>query len=300
MASRTAVIAQRILAAVSANGPQSLARGVTTLAVEGTGGLSSRLFSSVPILQEAACSLLTSCHHHATASATAPWWCHSTSCHYSSSAAAAAAGGGGEQGGKSEGRLPDDIQQQLKQAGDNGDMSAVFNLVESHGESFDEGAVASALTALRSSAGRLDEQQLQEQVHKAPTFQLLVDMAMQSAGRFSNETLSRVVHALGDLKYHDEMVLDALTRNLIDSMDNMNDTQLHDLVQGLAQVDHSPSVLLLDAVCDRVLELGDNVGRDRRDEIMNGLERLGHSCKTHQPNPPKPRNDRSGRGEAEM
>lgn len=51
MASRTAVIAQRILAAVSANGPQSLARGVTTLAVEGTGGLSSRLFSSVPILQ---------------------------------------------------------------------------------------------------------------------------------------------------------------------------------------------------------------------------------------------------------
>lgn len=71
-------------------------------------------------------------------------------------------------------------------------------------------------------------------------------------------------------------------------------------VQGLAQVDHSPSVLLLDAVCDRVLELGDNVGRDRRDEIMNGLERLGHSCKTHQPNPPKPRNDRSGRGEAEM
>lgn len=56
------------------------------------------------------------------------------------------------------------------------------------------------------------------------------DMAMQSAGRFSNETLSRVVHALGDLKYHDEMVLDALTRNLIDSMDNMNDTQLHDLV----------------------------------------------------------------------
>lgn len=48
-------------------------------------------------------------------------------------------------------------------------------------------------------------------------------------------------------------------------------------IEGLKKVDHSPGVLLLDAINERLAGLGPEVQQQQADQIKQGLKSLGHS-----------------------
>lgn len=56
-------------------------------------------------------------------------------------------------------------------------------------------------------------------------------------------------------------------------------------VEGLKSADHSPGVLLLDAIQERLQGLGSEVKQQQADSIKEGLRDLGHED-VHTPNPP--------------
>ncbi|KIZ02746.1 hypothetical protein MNEG_5212 [Monoraphidium neglectum] len=196
------------------------------------------------------------CAAPAPAFGAARWW---------SSAGDAGGEGSGQRRGKcAEGRAsPDDEPQlfirQLQEAGEQGDLARVFDLVEGRGEDIDEEGVEVALAQVAhcSQLMKLVGDQLESEVHHKQTFQTLVDMAAHGAKRFSAPAKARIVSLLGgQLKWRDEVALDELGRSLMAGVQDLGPTHLSLLVGGLAAAGHSPGVLLLDAVRDRIRELG--------------------------------------------
>lgn len=63
-------------------------------------------------------------------------------------------------------------------------------------------------------------------------------------------------------------------------------------MEGLGSADHSPSVVLLDAIQERLQGLGEGVQQQQADSIREGLHDLGHD-EVHVPNPePQEQTDR--------
>jgi len=155
------------------------------------------------------------------------------------------------------------------------DVDQILDLVESEGLAFDEESVEQAVKALARCCANMDEQQLQEHIHNNRSFQTLADMLVQGAARHSGPALTNVVAAFGQLRFRDEMVLDEISRHLMAKVENLDQEHLHNLVEGLAQVDHSPSILLLDAVSERLHQLG-GVKGEEGSKIQERLKDLGH------------------------
>ncbi|GBF96032.1 hypothetical protein Rsub_08847 [Raphidocelis subcapitata] len=195
----------------------------------------------------------------------------------------------------SEGPLgPDEAEKfrrELNEAGAAGDLGRLFSLVEARGERMDEAAVEAALaqTAHAAAVLGLGPDELRGRVHGHATFQTLIDMAARGAQRFSPESTARVVALLaGSLRCRDGVALDELGRGVVAGVARLGPTHLSLLVGGLAAADHSPGVVLLDAVRDRLAQLPPGeVPREQRERIDAALKRLGHGG-LDAPHPPAP------------
>eukprot|EP00878_Enallax_costatus_P029846 GHUV01032409.1.p3 GENE.GHUV01032409.1~~GHUV01032409.1.p3 ORF type:complete len:122 (-),score=51.03 GHUV01032409.1:491-856(-) len=108
-------------------------------------------------------------------------------------------------------------------------------------------------------------------------------MAVSTAADASPAELARTLGVCGRLGC-DEMVLDSLARHLMSGVDQLKPDQMQQLVQGLKRADHSPGVLLLDAIQERLQGLGSDVKQQQADSIKEGLRELGHE-EAHAPNP---------------
>jgi hypothetical protein len=176
------------------------------------------------------------------------------------------------------------IAQKLTKAGETQDLSAVMNVIESAGEEFDRGAVEAALMQVERCVEGMSAEQLQDKVHKTKTFQMLADMAVSTAADAPPDVLARTIGVCGRLGC-DQIVLDSLARHLITGVDKLQPEQMQQLVEGLNRADHSPGVLLLDAIQERLQGLGSEVQQQQADSIKEGLRGLGHE-EVHTPNPP--------------
>ncbi|KAF8072944.1 ATXR2 [Scenedesmus sp. PABB004] len=214
----------------------------------------------------------------------------------------------------SEARGVNSITAALVAAGDRGDFDQVLRAVEAAGEDFDESAVEAALLQARrgaraqrprGSAGwrwphsrapgawpqverctrGMGAEELRQRIHSTPTFQALTDMAAGGAPGAAPEVLARTIGVLGRLRFDNEIILDELARELMPGVQRLEVGQLAALAQGLRRAQHSPSVLLLDAVHERLarLERDGDGGDARAAGIRDDLRALGHDGRSTAP-----------------
>lgn len=102
-------------------------------------------------------------------------------------------------------------------------------------------------------------------------------MAVSSAGGAPPEVLARMIGSLGRLSFSDELVLDELARHLMPGVRRLEPHLMEQLVEGLKGADHSPSVVLLDAVHERLTELQQEhrLPEHRVEAVDEGLRALG-------------------------
>lgn len=86
-----------------------------------------------------------------------------------------------------------------------------------------------------------------------------------------------MIGCLGRLSFSDELVLDELARHLMPGVGRLQPRAMEELVEGLRRADHSPSVVLLDAVHARMSELQQEQGlpAQRAEAVGDGLRELG-------------------------
>eukprot|EP00775_Hariotina_reticulata_P013666 gene13666-13788_t len=160
-------------------------------------------------------------------------------------------------------------------AGDDVDLAAVLSIVEEFGETFNDALVEKALAQIQKCASSMNREQL-EKLHTNSSFQMLADMAVSIASTSPPKVLAKTLAALGKLNFADQVVLDELARNLMSGVHDLDPLDMQQLVEGMCQVDHSPSVLLLDAIHERLQGLGTKVEQQQADSIKANMRSLGH------------------------
>lgn len=175
----------------------------------------------------------------------------------------------------------EDYVQKLETAGRSGDVQQVYDVISSHGESFDERATECALQQIASCTRDMGPEDVRERVHKNKMFQAILDMLTQGAGRWSSRGLVHVMHLLGEVGYQDQLVIDMISVNLVRDMNTLDGEHLRMLASGLSTLDHSPGVILLDGIADRLNSLGSEVPDQQRVQIGRALEKLGYKEGEH-------------------
>lgn len=178
--------------------------------------------------------------------------------------------------GGSSSQSANSFTKQLEEAGQRGDLSAVLGVVESAGKDFDTPAVEAALAQVERCVQGMSKEELHK-VHGSPTFQMLADMAVGIAGSAPPEVLARTIGVLGRLQFADQLVLDELARGLMPGVGQLQPQQLQELVEGLRHADHSPGVLLLDAINERLAGLDSDMHQQHVESVKQGLQELGHT-----------------------
>lgn len=168
------------------------------------------------------------------------------------------------------------IDQALKKAIDSHDAQKLLEVVERHGKEFRETDVINAFTSMakwKDSAGNTDV------LHSKP-FQTLVDMVIMGLKRFSNSELTSVIKAAGTLQFDDDMLLDRTSQQLMLSVHKMSAEELYNLATGLAELEHSPSVILFDAIQDRAAQVSDDFSPEQKKDLEKAYQKLEYDHET--------------------
>jgi hypothetical protein len=167
--------------------------------------------------------------------------------------------------------IPHEVDKALMKASEKGGIDALFKVVEEHGEDFNEGNVTTAFHEL---AKVVQSGQDKENVHVNETFQTLVDMVILGRRRFSATQLTSIVKSAADLGFDEEALLDKLGQALITKVDRLEPQEVVDLVTGLASAEHSPSVVLFDAIQKRAEAIAGGFSDEQKAQLDQAYAKL--------------------------
>lgn len=102
-------------------------------------------------------------------------------------------------------------------------------------------------------------------------------MVLAGLHRYPQEALVKVVEDCGRLGLDDTMLLDEIGRHLMGRLPDMPAAELAGLVRGYAGTNHSPSILLFEAISDRLKELrGEGLDDETKKALDDAFEALGY------------------------
>lgn len=170
-----------------------------------------------------------------------------------------------------------ELDQRLAESGHEDGAAAVLALVEGEGGRFTERNVLSAIQAVAEASNRQGASG--SDIVRSPGFQTLVDMMLAGLMRFEPGLLAQAVRSCGELGASEEMLLDEIGRHLMKFVDQLTAADVAALVHGYALLDHSPSVVLFDALAARAAEVADDFTAEQRAQLVSGYERLAYAPK---------------------
>lgn len=168
------------------------------------------------------------------------------------------------------------IDKALADATESHDAHKLLQVVEKYGKEFRESDVISTFTSIakwKDSSGNDDV------LHSKP-FQTLVDMVIMGLKRFSNQELTDVIKAAGTLQFDDDMLLDRTSQQLMLSIHKMSADELFNLATGLAELEHSPSVILFDTIQERAGEISGDFTPEQKKGLEKAYQRLEYDHET--------------------
>lgn len=171
--------------------------------------------------------------------------------------------------------IENEIEKELQRAGDRGGIKSLLQVIESHGEDFDEMNVATAFHELAKVAKGKDDKELEE-MHVHDTFQSLVDMVVLGRRRFNARLLTNIIQSAADLKFDDESLMDKISQNLMTRMEKLDAVEVTDLATGLAALEHSPSVVLFEALQKQAGKLEGELDEEKRKAMKDAFKSLGY------------------------
>lgn len=169
-----------------------------------------------------------------------------------------------------------EIDQALAKATESHDAHKLLQVVEKYGKEFRESDVISTFTSIANwehSSGNSDV------LHSKP-FQTLVDMVIMGLKRFSNQELTSVIKAAGTLQFDDDMLLDRTSQQLMLSVHKMSADELFNLATGLAELEHSPSVILFDSIQERAGKISGEFTPEQKQGLEKAYQRLEYDHDT--------------------
>ncbi|KAL0044920.1 hypothetical protein WJX82_002050 [Trebouxia sp. C0006] len=169
-----------------------------------------------------------------------------------------------------------EIDQALAKATESHDAHKLLDVVEKYGKEFRESDVISTFTSIANwehSSGNSDV------LHSKP-FQTLVDMVIMGLKRFSNQELTDVIKAAGTLQFDDDMLLDRTSQQLMLSVHKMSADELFNLATGLAELEHSPSVILFDSIQERAGKISGDFTPEQKQGLEKAYQRLEYDHDT--------------------
>lgn len=171
--------------------------------------------------------------------------------------------------------IENEIEKELQRAGDRGGIRALLQVIESHGEDFDEMNVATAFHELAKVGKGKSDKELEE-MHVHDTFQSLVDMVILGRRRFNARLLTNIIQSAAELKFDDEALMDKISQNLITRIDKLDAIEVSDLATGLAALEHSPSVILFEALQKRAGDLEGELDDKQIKAMKEAFKSLGY------------------------
>lgn len=180
-------------------------------------------------------------------------------------------------------------RQELEAAGT--DLTGILEVIERSAERFDEKTLVAALRQLAGACEHLGPGDSRRQyLHRTRPFQTLISMLVVGSERLDADSVASTIAALGRLGYRDELALDQLARAVAGSVATLDAKPLAELAEGLAALQHSPSIVLLHAVRKRLAQLmkGGAIDGRLQADIHRALANLGYNEKdaSQRPNPP--------------
>ncbi|KFM28334.1 hypothetical protein F751_3844 [Auxenochlorella protothecoides] len=176
--------------------------------------------------------------------------------------------------GFEEERASGEIDRRLGEAASSGGAEGVAKLVDAEGGGFSEANVARAFRAF---AETLKPGADFTAVSKHPGFQVLIDMVLSGMSRYPTATLAQVIYDCGRLGVSEDMLLDEVARHLMDKIPDMAPPELVSLASGYAGVAHSPSILLFQAISERLREEGAGLEAELKTAANEAFAELGYT-----------------------
>ncbi|KAL6766267.1 hypothetical protein ACKKBG_A35345 [Auxenochlorella protothecoides x Auxenochlorella symbiontica] len=173
-----------------------------------------------------------------------------------------------------EERASGEIDRRLGEAASSGGAEGVAKLVDAEGGGFSEANVARAFRAF---AETLKPGADFTAVSKHPGFQVLIDMVLSGVSRYPTATLAQVIYDCGRLGVSEDMLLDEVARHLMDKIPDMAPPELVSLASGYAGVAHSPSILLFQAISERLREEGAGLEAELKTAANEAFAELGYT-----------------------
>jgi hypothetical protein len=168
-----------------------------------------------------------------------------------------------------------ELDKLLNAAAKEGKLEKVYKLIEDEFENASHRNVTTAFCKLAKLAGGADAAK-QAEITSTRSFQMLVDMVLLGARRYTNGNLLAVMDSCGKLGFDDDMLLDKVTTRLLTSIHDLSAAELHSMVTSLGQLS-SPSVVLAEALQQRAEELGGDLSDTQKKELAEAFEKLGYS-----------------------
>lgn len=159
-------------------------------------------------------------------------------------------------------------------------VSGVLKVVRDHGLTFNEVNMRTAFEQLAKLSKGLPREEVEAQVIGNKTFNDLTLRVIETVEDFHAKNLTEIIECCGKLRYENLDLLDAISRHLVSKADAMSAKEISELVGGLAIVDHSPSVVLFDALSARVKQIGSEFTDKQRKIVEDGFKELGYEGKS--------------------
>jgi len=168
------------------------------------------------------------------------------------------------------------VNKAIDKATQSKDAHKLLEVVEKHGNEFKESDVVTTFLTIAD----WDHTTGNHEVLQSKPFQTLVDMVIMGLKRFSNQELSSIIKAAGTLQFDDDMLLDRTSQQLMLTVHKMKAEELYNLATGLAELEHSPSVILFDAISERATEISGDFSPEQKQGLEKAYQKLdyGHEA----------------------
>eukprot|EP00884_Botryococcus_braunii_P012521 jgi/Botrbrau1/2126/Bobra.0093s0033.1 len=168
------------------------------------------------------------------------------------------------------------VLDKLRGAAGKGTPDAVLEVIDGHGSEFGEAEVEEALQQLSTLAKEWSAED-KKSLHGAPGLQALIDMVILGRNRFQTRQLTNILQLAADLALDDQALLDRVSQTLISSVEKMPPNELTQMATSLMRLDHSPSVVLFDAIQKRIVDISDSVSTEEKSALEKSFSKLGYN-----------------------
>lgn len=177
-----------------------------------------------------------------------------------------------------------DLDQQLEQAARERGAEGLLELVDQHGWHMSPQNVLTAWRMLETHAEEAaDREEVIRQALAHPALQALVDQVLAGMRLFPPSALTEVVSAAAalDVKRDSsiDMLLDEVGRHLMGEVDELSPADISRLVGSYGKLDHSPGLVLFDALSAKAAKHGGDFDNGQRAAVSGGLRILGYEEK---------------------